>query len=86
MGEIANMMLEGDLCAGCGVYLHGESLGVPRYCCDCWREARQLREQPPIASGSNKTACKTCGRVVKLAGIRDHMRDAHGAKATRSAS
>lgn len=86
MGEIADAMLEGDLCAGCGVYLHGESNGVPRYCRDCKRDARQLREHPPIAPGSNRTACKTCGRRVKLAGITDHMRDAHGAKATGSTS
>jgi hypothetical protein len=32
MGEIAEMMLEGDLCEGCGVALDGEGYGIPRYC------------------------------------------------------
>lgn len=35
MGDIADMMLEGDLCYGCGVYLPGESDGFPRHCRDC---------------------------------------------------
>lgn len=32
MGEIADMMLEGDLCEGCGAALDGEGYGIPRYC------------------------------------------------------
>ena len=36
MGDIAEMMLDGDLCHGCGVYLPGESDGLPRYCRDCY--------------------------------------------------
>lgn len=32
MGEIAEMMLEGDLCEGCGMALGGEGYGIPRYC------------------------------------------------------
>lgn len=32
MGEIADMMLEGDLCEACGVALPGEGYGIPRYC------------------------------------------------------
>jgi hypothetical protein len=86
MGEIAEMMLDGTLCESCGVYLQGHARGFPRRCFDCKRDAQQLREHPPVMPGSNKTACKTCGRHVKLAGIADHMRDAHGAKATGSAS
>ena len=34
MGDIADMMLEGDLCEGCGVALEGEGEGFPRYCSD----------------------------------------------------
>lgn len=77
MGEIAEMMLGGDLCGECGVYLPGDGQGVPRYCRDCRRNQRVLQAHPPVKPGSNKTACKTCGRHVKLAGIKDHMRDAH---------
>jgi hypothetical protein len=33
MGEIAEMMLDGEMCAMCGVYLHdGREDGYPRYC------------------------------------------------------
>lgn len=35
MGEIAEMMLDGTLCAGCGVYLDEEPAGYPVYCDDC---------------------------------------------------
>ena len=40
MGDIADMMIEGDLCAGCGVYLPGDGDGIPRYCRDCIGHAR----------------------------------------------
>jgi hypothetical protein len=32
MGEIADMMIEGDLCEACGVALDSEGYGIPRYC------------------------------------------------------
>lgn len=32
MGEIADMMIGGDLCEGCGSALSGEGYGIPRYC------------------------------------------------------
>lgn len=39
MGEIADMMIEGDLCEGCGEYLEGEGSGFPRYCSEqCARD------------------------------------------------
>lgn len=34
MGEVSEMMLDGTLCEGCGVFL-GESQGAPRRCVDC---------------------------------------------------
>ncbi len=68
MGDIADMMLDGTLCEGCGVYLPGESNGVPRRCRSC-------KADRPLPDA--KVACKTCGRRVKFAGLRDHMRDAH---------
>ena len=45
MGEISKMMLDGIMCAGCGVYLEGEYAGFPRYCskqcaADCTGKAR----------------------------------------------
>jgi hypothetical protein len=32
MGEIADMMLDGTLCEGCGGYIEGDGCGFPRYC------------------------------------------------------
>lgn len=32
MGEIAEMMLDGTLCEGCGVFLSAEPKGFPGYC------------------------------------------------------
>lgn len=75
MGEIAEMMLDGTLCEGCGVYLEGESAGDPRRCAGCRHDAKH-----PVHHPLAKTACKACGRRVKFTGLRDHMRDAHGPK------
>lgn len=47
MGDIADMMLDGTLCEGCGEYLGGESFGVPRYCSGCRRERRPARRDNP---------------------------------------
>ncbi len=74
MGDVADMMLEGDLCGGCGVYLPGQGQGEPRYCRDCrcpTSKACRPKTDHPM------TRCKACNRKVKLAGINDHMRDAH---------
>ena len=32
MGEIADAMIGGEMCAMCGVYLEGEASGFPSYC------------------------------------------------------
>ena len=39
MGEVADMMIDGTLCHGCGVYIEeGQAEGFPRYCSDCQEE------------------------------------------------
>ena len=35
MGEIAEAMMDGTLCAGCGEYLEKVALGFPDYCSSC---------------------------------------------------
>ena len=35
MGEIAEMMLDGTLCEGCGEFLDNGSPGFPQYCAGC---------------------------------------------------
>lgn len=79
MGEIAEMMLDGTLCAGCGVHLDGEAMGFPVYCAGCRREGRDFvpdRTRPKNRPSALKHPCPHCGRRVK--GLADHIRDAHG--------
>lgn len=76
MGDIADMMLDGTLCEGCGVYLEGESFGVPRYCSGC-ADIEHVAPVSAIAS-PGKVMCPTCKRHVKAAGLKDHQRDKHG--------
>lgn len=41
MGEIAEMMLDGTLCEGCGVYLGCEDFDAPMLCEDCAKDRRK---------------------------------------------
>lgn len=70
MGEIADMMLDGTLCEGCGEFL-GNSGGFPSYCYECSRERN-------LAPPSEKVRCPICRKKVKAVGLADHQRDAHG--------
>lgn len=45
MGEAAEMMLDGTLCAGCGEFMDGDGDGIPRYCCeDCAPEGYEFSD------------------------------------------
>jgi Zn finger protein HypA/HybF involved in hydrogenase expression len=82
MGEIAEMMLDGTLCEGCGVHLGGSANGFPRRCRDCKTESRAMQQHPNAIykPSTPKVICPTCKRRVKEAGLKDHMRDAHGVR------
>lgn len=71
MGDIADMMIDGTLCEGCGVYMDGDGYGVPRRCPSCSRD-----DQP---APSAKVECPKCLKRVKAAGLADHLRDKHRA-------
>lgn len=50
MGEIAEMMLDGTLCEGCGEYIDDDAPGYPRYCSDACakgRSAEPEKQKPP---------------------------------------
>jgi len=84
MGDIVDMMLEGALCSGCGVYLPGPSCGVPRLCRDCRptkaeRKAANIARHEAEQARQQKTTCPICGKRVRLVGLLDHQRDAHPA-------
>lgn len=73
MGDIADMMLDGTLCEGCGVYLEGEARGYPRYCSSCKRE----RLATAYGAGFPKK-CKHCGKkLVSSQSEHDHMKAKH---------
>jgi Zn finger protein HypA/HybF involved in hydrogenase expression len=94
MGEIAEMMLDGTLCEGCGVYLGGERWEVPLLCNDCAadrrRDGRDVRRVGKFWQDcgatvaerpvTQKVTCPTCGKRVKSTGLADHVRVVHGAR------
>lgn len=85
MGDISEMMLDGTLCEGCGVYLEGEGEGFPRYCskqCEPQDAPTPRREPHPLMV---KVNCPTCGKRVKEIGLTDHMRDRHGSAVGKEA-
>ena len=56
MGEIADMMIEGDLCEACGMALDGEGYGIPRYCSnECARDRGYAGIAPDGAGTYNKS-------------------------------
>ena len=85
MGEIAEMMLDGTLCEGCGVFLNAEPTGYPCYCNSCAGERKASRKVQNVAAhqkmqaDQKKISCLVCGRKVKTIGMSNHMKDSHPA-------
>lgn len=52
MGDMADMMLDGTLCAECGVFIDDEEEGydgadgIPRYCYDCGGKPEMNGQRP----------------------------------------
>lgn len=84
MGEYAEMMLDGTLCEGCGTYIDDFDAGFPRYCskqCAKDRGADMLtmtRKERHAALNPARTNCPQCKKRVKVTGLSDHIRAAHG--------
>ncbi len=76
MVDIAEMMLDGTLCEGCGTTNRKGGLGFPWRCAGCKDDAPARRRKTPAAQYT-KLACPTCGRRVKRVGLADHMKT-HG--------
>lgn len=51
MGEIASMMLDGELCEACGVYLDGYAPGFPRYCSEVCAKSRNAIDRCQVVKG-----------------------------------
>ena len=73
MGEIAEMMLDGTLCEGCGEYIDDEGGdGIPRYCSPQCAAGRGMTYQPPEsrararkAERINRERQQAAGRTYK---------------------
>jgi len=74
MGEIADMMLDGTLCEGCGVYLRNSLGSFPQRCNDCKRD----EPLPVVKNPRRKLQCPDCNKHVTEIGMADHRRDKHG--------
>lgn len=78
MGEIADMMLECDLCGGCSGYIPGKGQGFQRFCADCKRDGREqvvAKPKHPVAPWNTK--CDLCGKTVRKLGVTQHKKDVH---------
>lgn len=77
MGEIADMMLDGTLCACCGEYL-GCDDGYPVYCAGCEPEFIPKPDPLPAKRGRD-TPCKRCGKMLcGQFALQQHIKDKHG--------
>jgi len=79
MGEIAEMMLDGTLCEGCGCFLNEVPFGYPNRCDDCTKERALAKRAPKVKGGLQKQAkvkCE-CGRWIAPRGMQKHIHDFH---------
>lgn len=81
MGDVADMMLDGTLCASCGEYL-GLDTGYTVYCKGCQKGQNAIAHKGTLQRHQEikKVSCPVCNRRVKAIGLADHQRDAHGSK------
>ena len=67
MGEMAEYMLNGDDCAGCGMPFHDAGDGFPRYCSRACQPVgfRSTKPQPgiPPAGSIRRIPCPACERL-----------------------
>ncbi|MBZ9939183.1 hypothetical protein LB518_22995 [Mesorhizobium sp. BR1-1-16] len=64
MGEIAEMMLDGTLCEGCGAYLDGEGDGIPRYCSRECASDRGAQDRLPLTRKQRADRSIDLGEIV----------------------
>jgi len=78
MGDIADMMLNGDICQFCGEILDG--CGFPQVCPRCQDEdgidkyGNPKKDSPTVR---RKVKCPQCGKRVWESGLAQHKKDKH---------
>lgn len=95
-GEIAEMMLDGLLCQGCGDFMgdygSGEGRGYPGFCaacggdedCDPLPRLTKAQRRKISRERDEPSACPMCGKHKSGDALRQHLRDAHGKTMTIS--
>ena len=78
MGEIAEMMLDGTLCACCGEYM-GSSNDFPTYCGGCAPDFETPPSKFDRPISRKKVRCDICGKGVKKTGLAMHKAAKHPA-------
>ncbi len=79
MGDIADLMLEGDMCETCGELLEG--MGFPQKCPSCLKEDKQEATNPQhhaMRGTAPKVQCPKCQKWVAEAGLKQHTEAKHG--------
>jgi len=82
-GEIAEMMLNGTMCQGCGEFLHdgADGPGYPGFCAGCAPDEDLSAEHAPSGgqSAKKKAFCPLCSKRFKTAhACFQHISDKHG--------
>lgn len=79
MGDIADMIIEGVLCQGCGEYM-GDGNGYPQWCRACMKteDRKETLPGPKPGAKQKKVRCAHCNRRIAEGGMQQHMRDKHG--------
>lgn len=80
MGEIAEMMLDGTLCQGCGVFLSEQPAGHPCCCVECapdFDESESPKKNSSEGLQKQQRVKCTCGRWIAPRGMQRHIHDFH---------
>jgi hypothetical protein len=84
MGEIAEMMLDGTLCASCGEYI-GSDNGYPTYCSGCGPNSAPGPSPSTAPANRKPVACPSCGKRFKTPEAQtQHFQDRHAPKKAAS--
>lgn len=80
MGEIAEMMLDGDMCECCGEMMSESGDGYPRKCAGCQFNEKAAPVNLAPKQHFSKITCQICNKKVSIVGIGNHLKDSHGWK------
>lgn len=78
MGEVADMMIDGEMCQYCGDFI-GDAVGYPRSCDDCASEddVKLEKTRKIIKTNLAKIKCPECGKKVAESGLNQHIAAKH---------